>query len=75
MHIWVDDRISHQEMASCGVGIYDLESNPRTRIPAGRLGPLSRAARHAHAFTDDAGASRIRRLSAFMAMSIRHCIT
>ncbi len=62
--IWVDDR--HVRVAKWppgGVGIYDLESNPRTRNP----GPVDWVHYHLpramlDAFTDDADASRIRTL-------------
>src|SRR5258707_5644487 len=62
--IWVDDRhVRIRKWPAGGVGIYDLESNPRTRNP-GRVDWV-----HYHvpramldAFTDDAEASRIQTL-------------
>ena len=62
--IWVDDRhVRIKKWPPGGVGIYDLESNPRTRNP-GRVDWV-----HYHvpramldAFTDDAEASRIQTL-------------
>ena len=62
--IWVDDR--HARIGKWppgGVGIYDLESNPRTRNP----GPVDWVHYHVpratlDGFTDDAEASRIRTL-------------
>src|SRR6267142_545725 len=62
--IWVDDRHSRiGDWPDGGVGIYDLESNPRTRNP----GPVDWVHYHVpratlDAFTDDAEASRIRTL-------------
>ncbi len=65
--IWVDDRhLRIRKWPAGGVGIYDLESNPRTRNP-GRVDWV-----HYHvpramldAFTDDAEASRIQTLECF----------
>src|SRR5258708_19477111 len=62
--VWVDDRhLRVRKWPAGGVGIYDLESNPRTRNP-GRVDWV-----HYHvpramldAFTDDAEASRIQTL-------------
>src|SRR5260221_1022434 len=62
--IWVDNRhVRIRQWPAGGVGIYDLESNPRTRNP-GRVDWV-----HYHvpratldAFTDDAEASRIQTL-------------
>ena len=62
--IWVDDRHARiRKWPPGGVGIYDLESNPRTRNP----GPVDWVHFHVpramlDAFTDDAEASRIRTL-------------
>ena len=62
--IWVDDRhLRIREWPAGGVGIYDLESNPRTCNP----GPVDWVHYHVprallDAFTDDAQASRIRTL-------------
>ncbi len=62
--IWVDDRhVPIKKWPPGGVGIYDLESNPRTRNP----GPVDWVHYHVSramldAFTDDAGTSRIRTL-------------
>jgi AraC family transcriptional regulator len=62
--IWVDDRhVRIREWPPGGVGIYDLESNPRTRNP----GPVDWVHYHVSramldAFTDDAEAPRIRTL-------------
>jgi len=59
--IWVNDRYSRiTDWPSGGVGIYDLESNPRTRNP----GPVDWVHYHlpralCDAFTDDAEAIRI----------------
>jgi len=74
--IWVDDRHgSHQAWPAGGVGIYDLESNPRTRNP----GPVDWVHYHLpramlDAFTDDAEASRIRTLECIHAVSTQCCI-
>jgi AraC family transcriptional regulator len=62
--IWVDDRHSRiADWPAGGVGIYDLESNPRTR----NCGPIDWVHYHVpramlDAFTDDAEANRIRTL-------------
>jgi AraC family transcriptional regulator len=62
--IWIDDRhVRVKKWPPGGVGIYDLESNPRTRNP----GPVDWVHYHVpramlDAFADDAGASRIRTL-------------
>jgi AraC-like DNA-binding protein len=62
--IWVDERhVRVSKWPAGGVGIYDLESNPRTR----NLGPVDWVHYHVprdtlDAFTDDAEASRIRTL-------------
>src|SRR5258708_5824775 len=59
--VWVDDRhVRIGKWPAGGVGIYDLESNPRTRNP----GPVDWVHYHVpramlDAFTDDADASRI----------------
>jgi AraC family transcriptional regulator len=59
--IWVDDRHSRiEDWPAGGVGIYDLESNPRTRNP----GPVDWVHYHVpralwDEFTDDAGLRRI----------------
>jgi AraC-like DNA-binding protein len=59
--IWVDDRYSNiRNWPAGGVGIYDLESNPRTR----NRGPVDWVHFHVpratlDAFTDDLGASRV----------------
>ena len=62
--IWVDDRHSRiRDWPAGGVGIYDLESNPRTRNP----GPVDWVHYHLPRallddFTEDAGARRIETL-------------
>jgi AraC family transcriptional regulator len=62
--IWVDDRHTRiREWPAGGVGIYDLESNPRTR----NRGAVDWAHYHLpramlDAFTDDIGAARVRTL-------------
>ena len=62
--VWVDDRhVRIRKWPAGGVGIYDLESNPRTR----NLGPVDWVHYHVpramlDAFADDAQASRIRTL-------------
>ena len=62
--VWVDERHVHiRKWPAGGVGIYDLESNPRTR----NLGPVDWVHYHVpramlDAFADDAQASRIRTL-------------
>jgi AraC-like DNA-binding protein len=62
--IWVDDRHSNiAEWPAGGVGVYDLESNPRVR----NRGPVDWVHFHVPratlaAFTDDVGASRIESL-------------
>jgi AraC family transcriptional regulator len=62
--IWVDDRhVRIRKWPPGGVGIYDLESNPRTRNP----GPVDWVHYHVpratlDAFADDAEARRIRTL-------------
>ena len=62
--IWVDDRYSRiEQWPAGGVGIYDLESNPRTRNPS----PVDWVHYHIprallDAFTDDLRATRIETL-------------
>ena len=62
--IWVDDRYSRiEQWPAGGVGIYDLESNPRTRNPS----PVDWVHYHIprallDAFTDDLRATRIQTL-------------
>src|SRR6266404_9980079 len=62
--IWVDDRhVRIKKWPAGGVGIYDLESNPRTRNP----GPVDWVHYHVprgllDAFADDVGARRIQTL-------------
>jgi AraC family transcriptional regulator len=58
--VWVDGRHSRIDWPEGGVGIYDLESNPRKRNP----GPVDWVHYHLprasfDAFTDEAGARRI----------------
>jgi len=74
--VWVDDRhVRIRKWPAGGVGIYDLESNPRTRNP----GPVDWVHYHVPRAMLDALRMMLRRAgsgrsSAFMAVSTRCCI-